>query len=370
MPVAGAQGIDQAEGGGAPAQPGALGDQPKGDLPLGQPGDLLGPLSGVVEVAEPAPDRFRHHQPSRCLDELRHPHQTGSGDHRHGQKQQGQQPAPTEGSGHQGHGQQQSPPGIARISEEHGGHQPGGQQEHQGAATGIETRLQQGRQQQGPGQGQPGAGDVGVVEQAGQTPWRVAAGLEMPDHQAAEGLEGSVPAPPELAQARENHRHGGRHQHQSHPTAGRGGGEVGLEAPEGPEEGQPVAQAHPGEPAAVGAEAAQHHQGRHQQQQAVRPAGQERTPAPAAEDQGHQQEQATEKGTGRQEEHTDLKTAPTQGASSGRPLGQQPTIKGLQKGGQVGLANGGWNGSGRVEPERKREIRAGRWNQRERIKSE
>ena len=40
MPVAGAQGIDQAEGRSAPAQPGTLGDQTKGNLPLGQPGDL------------------------------------------------------------------------------------------------------------------------------------------------------------------------------------------------------------------------------------------------------------------------------------------------------------------------------------------
>ena len=135
-----------------------------------------------------------------------------------------------------------------------------------------------------------------------------------------------MPAPPELAQAREDHRHGGRHQRQGHPAAGRGGGEVGLEAPEGPEERQPVAQAHPGQPAAVGAEAAQRHQGRYQQQQAVGRGGQDRATAPAAEDQGHKQEQPTEKGTRRQEEHTDLETAPAQGGRCGRPLGQQSTI--------------------------------------------
>ena len=145
-----------------------------------------------------------------------------------------------------------------------------------------------------------------------------------------------MPAPPELAQAREDHRHGGRHQRQGHPAAGRGGGEVGLEAPEGPEEGQPVAQAHPGQPAAVGPKAAERHQGRDQQQQAVRPGGQERASAQAAEDQGHKEEQPTEEGTGRQEEHTDLETAPAQGGRCGRSLGQQPTIKGLQKGAQGG----------------------------------
>ena len=185
MPVAGAQGVDQAEGRGTPAQPWAFGDQAEGDMPLGQPGDLLGALAGEMKVTEPAPDRFRHHNPGRSLEELRHPHQTGSGDHRHGQEQQGQQPAPAEWSGHQGNGQQQGPPAIARIGEEHGGHQPHGQQEHQGAATGIETGLQQGRQQQGPGQGQPGTGDVGVVEQACQPSRRVATGLDMPDHQTS-----------------------------------------------------------------------------------------------------------------------------------------------------------------------------------------
>ena len=336
MPVAGAQGVDQAEGRSAPAQPGALGDQTKGNLPLGQPGDLLGPLTGVMKIAEPAPDPFRHHGPGRSLDELRNPHQAGSGNDRHDQGQKGQQPDPAQWSCHQGHGQQQAAPGIARIGEKHGGHQSHGQQEHHGATAGIQAGLQEGRQQQGPGQDQPGAGDVGVVEQTGQAPGRVAAGLEMPDHQAAEGLEGSVPAPPELAQPREDHRHGGGHQHQGHPTAGSGGGEVGLEAPEGPEEGQPVAQAHPGQPAAVGAKAAQRHQGRHQQEQAVRPSSQQGAPAPAAEDQGYQQEQATEKGTGGQEEQTDLETTPAQGGRSGRPVGQQPAIKGLQKGGQVG----------------------------------
>ena len=292
VPMAGAERIDQAEGGGPPAQPGPFGHQPQGHLPLGQPGDGQRSVAGVMEIAEATPDRLGHQAAGGGLQQLRHPRHAGGGHHQQHGDQQGQQPSPGQGAHHQGQGQDQGSPGIAGIGEEDRRHQGNREQQHYRPPQTVETGLEQGRQQQRPGQHQPGAGDVGVIKQPGQATRRVTPRMEMPDHHAAQGLKRPLPTPPELAQAGEDDWHRGCHQHQGRPSPGSHGGQVGLKTPEAPEEGQPVAHAHPSQPAAVGNKTAQHHQGGDQQQEPVGGIGQGGATTPTAEQEGHEEEDA------------------------------------------------------------------------------
>ena len=312
MPMARAQGVDQAEGRRPPAQPGPLANQACGHGPLAQAGDRQGPVAGEVEIAEAHPDRFGHHNPGPVLEICRHHRQAGQGHGPDRYEQQGQQPEPASRPHHDRQGQHQGPPGVARIGEIEAGHQGGGQQQGQGPPLPGQGPLQQGRQAEGPDQGQPGSGDVGVVEQAREPAGGIAPRGDPPGDQATEQLPGAGPAQVELAQARHNHRHRAGQKPQPRPAPGPGRGHVGLEAPEAPEKGQPVAQAHPGQPAAGGPEAAHQHQHRDRQQPAVAAIAPPGRPPATALHQGGEQEHGAEEGTGGQQEHPQLEPAPAE----------------------------------------------------------
>ncbi len=165
MPEPCAQGIDHAEGGGSPAEPGSFGDQLQGHPPLGQSGDRQGALAGILQIGEATPDRFRHQKPGRFLKNSRHPGQAGHTDQAEHNGEQRQQPSPAGPSGNQGQGEDQGTPGVAGIGEQQGPHQGDDDQQHQGAMQATEPGLLQGGQGERPDQGKPGTGDVGVIEQ-------------------------------------------------------------------------------------------------------------------------------------------------------------------------------------------------------------
>ena len=89
MPMARAQGVDQAEGRRAPAQPGPLADQTHGHGPLAQAGDRQGPVAGEVQIAQANPDRIGHHNPGPVLESGWHHWQAGQGHGPDRQQQQG-----------------------------------------------------------------------------------------------------------------------------------------------------------------------------------------------------------------------------------------------------------------------------------------
>ena len=316
VPMARALRIDQAEGGRPPAQPGPLANQLDGGAPLGQAGDRQRSLAAVAQIAQPPPDRLRHQLSGGMLQRLRHAGQGGGTDHHQHQQQQGQQPAPAGGAEHQGQGQQERSPGIARIGEQHGRRHGGSHGEEERTGMAAEARLHQGRQCERPGEGQPTAGDVGVVEEAGQATRRVAASLEVPDDRAIQRLERATPAQPELAEAGHHHRHRARHEHPPHAPSRLRGGQIGLESPEGPEKGQPIAQPHPSQPATGGSRGAEHHQQGRQQKHPIGGVRQGLLPVAAAKDQGHQQHQAPQQGAAGQKQQAHLETGPTNGGGS------------------------------------------------------
>ena len=151
--------------------------------------------------------------------------------------------------------------------------------------------------------------------------------MEVPDDQSAQLLDGAAPAPPQLPQAGDDHRYGADQQRQSRPPPRRCGGEIRLITPEGPEEGQPVAQAHPGEPAAFRPETAQQHQERGCHERDVGAVRQGRCALAAAEQQCHEQQQAPQQSAAGQQGQTQLKTAPAQWTGGARAICQQTGIE-------------------------------------------
>ena len=235
----------------------------------------------MIEVVQSSPDRLRHQSTGGVLQQRRNTGKGGQQHRKQTQRQQRQQPNPAGGTRHQRYRHQHHTPGIAGIGQIHRGHlshhQPKHHQQTPGAPghpfTPAPPATDQRRQQQGPAQRQPGGRDVGVIEQSGEPACGITAFLEMPDHGTTKDLPGALPTQPDLTQSGRHHGNRASCDGQTNPAPGRGVGNVGLKAPEPPEQGQPITQTHPSQEWRVAGELSPpqrdrhgtgHHQGRHQ----------------------------------------------------------------------------------------------------------
>ena len=191
--------------------------------------------------------------------------------------------------------------------------------------------LQKGRQHQRPAQGQPGRRDVGVIKQAREPSRGIAPAADPPDDRPTQQFIGAAPAEHHLAKAGPQNRNGAGHQPQGNPAPGLRCGQIGLIGPERPEKRNPITQAHPGQPAAGGGEAAQEHPQTDASQQPIDPIVPPGRLLTTPQDQGHKQQQPRQKRTGRQQQQGDLEATPTPEGRRRRPLPIQQHQTGLQR---------------------------------------
>ena len=156
MPLSGAQGIDDREGGSAPAKPGAFRDQLKRHGPLADARGGQNPLTGVLAVVQAGPERIRHHLPSWVLKEGRHAWEHGEHNWQERQSKQRHQPGPTGRAQHHWNSQHKRTPAVAGFGEYQTHHQGDGQNKHNKTLSLLQTWLNQSRQGQRPDHRQPG----------------------------------------------------------------------------------------------------------------------------------------------------------------------------------------------------------------------